>query len=165
MLRWALNWVTKRQFLHCRKMLNTNPVSQLCILTDLHEVISDWDYYKGTNSFCRMVILFICYTSGTAACPERNSFISQYHIIFNIPLQVPNQPSSCKKLTLLTDLLYVSAFLEFPMFTYGQKDPIDCRRGGWTQSFILYVRYILTQDRRIAGAGRHRWRSSCPTPP
>lgn len=46
-----------------------------------------------------------------------------------------------------------------------KKNPIDFRRLCWTQSFILYVRYLRTQNHRIAEAGRHFWGSSCPTPP
>lgn len=125
MLHWALNWVAMRQLLRCRKMLNTNPVSQLCILTDFQEVISYLHCCKGTISFCRMVILLICSTSGIAGCPERNSFVSQYHIIFNIPLEVPNLSSSCKKLTPVSNSMYVNAPLNsLCSLTFEKKTPL-----------------------------------------
>lgn len=97
MVHWALNWEVMRNFLHCRKILDTNLVSHLYILPDLPEVILDLHCYKGPISFCRMVFLLICSIFGIAGCLERSYFISQYPI-FNILIEVPNLSSSCQKL-------------------------------------------------------------------
>lgn len=97
MVHWALNRVAMRHFVHCKKMLDSNPVSQLYALPDLSEVIFHLHCYKGAITFCRMVILLICSISGIADCHERSYFVSKYHF-FNILLEVPNLSSSCKKL-------------------------------------------------------------------
>lgn len=86
-------------------MPKTNPVSQFCILTDLHGLISGLHCYKGTISFYKMIILLICFTSEIAGCPETNSFVSQYHIIFNTSLDIPNLSSHFKKLTSVSNSL------------------------------------------------------------
>lgn len=121
MVHWALNAVAMRHFVHCRKMLDSNPVSQLYTLPDLSDVIFYLLCYKGAITFCRMVILSICSISGLADCLERSYFVSKYHI-FNILLEVPNLSSSCKKLMPASNFLWVLP-LNLPHSPIFEKTP------------------------------------------
>lgn len=121
MVHWALNAVAMRHFVHCRKMLDSNLVSQLYTLPDLSDVIFYLLCYKGAITFCRMVILSICSISGLANCLERSYFVSKYHI-FNILLEVPNLSSSCKKLMPVSNFLLVLP-LNLPHSPIFEKTP------------------------------------------